>query len=98
MIYHNESLRGITTKYNLETTEEAAGTSANTETDCDKDERLKKMYDLLKFDNVVRGKHIKEFENETTHLRRELREWSDYGLHRERGGRDHGVENASVTC
>ena len=54
MMYHNESLRGITTKYNLETTEEASGTSANTETDCDKDERLKKMYDLLKFDNVVR--------------------------------------------
>jgi hypothetical protein len=47
-------------------------------------------YTQLRFDHTARGKRVSELETETARLRRELRDRSEYGLHRHRGGRERG--------
>lgn len=51
---------------------------------------FKQKYTQLKLDHTARGKRMNELENETARHRRELRERSEYGLHRQRGVRERG--------
>jgi len=64
--------------------------AAVAEAEGDKYEALLLRYTQLRADHTARGKRVSELEAETSRLRRDLRERSEYGLHRHRGGRDRG--------
>jgi hypothetical protein len=64
--------------------------AAVAEAEGDKYDALLLRYTQLRADHTARGKRVSELEAETSRLRRDLRERSEYGLHRQRGGRDRG--------
>jgi hypothetical protein len=64
--------------------------AAVAEAEGDKHDALLLKYTQLRVDHTVRGKHVSELEAETSRLRRDLRDRSEYGLHHQRGGRDRG--------
>jgi len=75
----------------LDTTGESKGApGAGAEAEGDKYEALMLKYTELRRDHTARGKRVSELETETARLRRDLRDRSEYGLHRHRGGRDRG--------
>ena len=60
--------------------------TAVAEVEGDKYDALLLKYTQLRVDHTARGKRVSELEAETSRLRRDLRERSEYGLYRQRGG------------
>jgi hypothetical protein len=60
--------------------------AAVAEAEGDKYDALLLKYTQLRVDHTARGKRVSELEAETSRLRRDLRERSEYGLYRQRGG------------
>jgi hypothetical protein len=61
--------------------------TAVAEAEGDKYDALLLKYTQLRVDHTARGKRVSELEAETSRLRRDLRERSENGLYRQRGGR-----------
>jgi hypothetical protein len=70
--------------------------TAVAEAEGDKYDALLLKYTQLRVDHTARGKRVSELEAETSRLCRDLRERSEYGLYRQRGG--GAIASASATA